>query len=340
MALRATRDIIAVAASAGGVFALRRLLGALPGDLPASVVIVTHLPASGNSMLASVLARAGSLPAEFAKDGEVLKAGQVYVAPANRHLFVVDGTLRLSAGPRQNGLRPAADPLFFSAALAGGPRVIGVVLSGTLDDGAAGAAVIERHGGIVAVQDPAEADYDGMPRAALAATNQAFSGSVEEIAGFLVQMTGVELGTDVPARDLDVERQVIELMNPPLARQGRSAVTFAGMTCPECGGPVYSNTPPEPLRFECLIGHAWSPNTLLEGQTLSLERALGVAARQLEERMLLTGRMAESATARGHHLSARRFREATDETRQALETIRNLLDGVSAAPEPDHGEVG
>jgi two-component system, chemotaxis family, protein-glutamate methylesterase/glutaminase len=183
----AQRDIVVVAASAGGIEVLRGLLSRLPADLPASLLIVLHIPASSGGALANILDRSGPLPASAAKDGEDIRPGHVYVAPPDHHLLIEDGHVQLSHGPRQNGHRPAADPLFTSAAAACGIRVLAVVLSGTLDDGAAGAAVVERCGGLVAVQDPAASAYAGMPKAALAATRRPKVLSIPEIASLIVQ---------------------------------------------------------------------------------------------------------------------------------------------------------
>ena len=157
------RDIIVVAASAGGLMPLRAFLAGLPADLPASVLVVLHIPATGGQALPGILDRSGPLAAGSAQDGEMLTHGRVYVAPADRHVLVVNGSIQLSQEPRQNGVRPAADPMFRSAALYGGPRVLAVVLSGTLDDAARGCGAVEQHGGRVLVQDPAEAAYPGMP---------------------------------------------------------------------------------------------------------------------------------------------------------------------------------
>jgi hypothetical protein len=139
MATTRGRDIVVVAASAGGVEALRGLLSQLPAPIPATLLIVLHVPAAGGKVLPSILGRAGLLPASAAADGEVPLPGHVYVAPPDCHMLLVGDKIRLSQGPRHNGHRPAADPLFISAALSGGPHTIAVVLSGTLDDGAAGA---------------------------------------------------------------------------------------------------------------------------------------------------------------------------------------------------------
>ncbi|WP_329244777.1 chemotaxis protein CheB [Actinoallomurus sp. NBC_01490] len=328
----ATRDVVTVAASAGGVTALQKFLSSLPADLPATVLIATHLPASGNSTLAGVLQRSTSLRVAFARPGDLLELGHVLVAPANHHMIVTDGGVQLSQGPRQNGVRPSADPLFCSAALAAGPRALGIVLSGTLDDGAVGAAAIERHGGLVAVQDPAEASYDGMPNAALDATENAFCGSLEKIAEMVVREARTPVGPVPLRRDRELERRVADLLSPASAPEERPPGSFAGLSCPDCGGPIYTAaaTGGSHLnRYECLIGHAWSPRSLLENQATAVERALNMAARQLEERMLLTARLSEGAADRGHKVSAAQFRRVSEDTRNALETIRGLLAEIS-----------
>jgi two-component system chemotaxis response regulator CheB len=182
------RDIVVVAASAGGLEPLRVMLAGLPADLPASVHIVLHISATGGRALPHILDRAGPLSCESAVDGAPVRHGRVYVAPPDRHTLIADGRTRLSRGPKQNGLRPAADPLFRSAALFGGPRTTAVVLSGTLDDAALGSATVERQGGAVLVQDPAEAAYQGMPQSALAVTQRATVLEAGQLAAAITQL--------------------------------------------------------------------------------------------------------------------------------------------------------
>ena len=187
MSIAQRRDIVVVGASAGGIEVLRELLSRLPGGLRAAVLVVLHIPPTSGGALANILDRSGPLPAAAAQDGEEIQPGHVYVAPPDRHLLIDGSRVLLSHGPRQNGHRPAADPLFTSAAATCRSRVLAVVLSGTLDDGAAGAAVVERRGGLVAVQDPATSAYAGMPAAALAATQRARVLAVPEIAALIVR---------------------------------------------------------------------------------------------------------------------------------------------------------
>jgi two-component system, chemotaxis family, protein-glutamate methylesterase/glutaminase len=192
------RDIIVVAASAGGLMPLRAFLGGLPADLPASVLIVLHIPATGGHALPGILDRSTPLTAGAAEDGERLAHGRVYVAPADHHVLVAGGRIRLSQAPRQNGVRPAADPMFQSAARYGGPRVVAVVLSGTLDDAALGCAAVERCGGRVLVQDPDEAAYPGMPASALAATQHAMALPVTDLARLAGQLASGTEPDSVP----------------------------------------------------------------------------------------------------------------------------------------------
>jgi two-component system chemotaxis response regulator CheB len=166
-----THDVVVVGASAGGIDALTRIVSRLPGDLPAAVFVVLHVSAGATSVLPAILTRHGRLPARHATSGEAIEPGTIYVAPPDHHLVLEAGSIALSRGPRENRVRPAIDALFRSAAVAYGARVIGVVLSGYLDDGAAGLAVIKKHGGLAIVQDPDDAQCAGMPRAALEAVD-------------------------------------------------------------------------------------------------------------------------------------------------------------------------
>lgn len=179
---------IGIAASAGGVEALRRLAARLPADLNAAICVVLHIPATGRSLLAPILDRDGALAAVVAHDGDPLRRGVIYVAPADHHLLVRQTTVELSRGPKENGVRPAADPLFRSLASSWGTSAIGVVLSGALADGAAGVAAIAEAGGTVIVQDPSDAEVSGMPASAIAATTPDFTVPLAELGGLLERL--------------------------------------------------------------------------------------------------------------------------------------------------------
>ena len=183
-------DTIVIGASSGGIEALRRLLGEMPPDLPAAVFVVVHLPGEAPSVLARILDRAGPLKAVNPEDGEEVRAGRVYVARPDRHLLIEDGRVRLTHGPKENRHRPAVDALFRTAAVARGPRVVGVVLSGAMDDGTAGLLAVKRRGGVAVVQDPGEALFSGMPESALRYVDVDYCLPLGEMAPLLSRLSG------------------------------------------------------------------------------------------------------------------------------------------------------
>lgn len=336
MATTRGRDIVVVAASAGGVEALRGLLGQLPRPTSATLLVVLHVPAAGGKVLPRILGRAGSLPASAAADGEVPLPGHVYVAPPDCHMLLVEDKIRLSQGPRHNGHRPAADPLFISAALSGGPYTMAVVLSGTLDDGAAGAAAVERQGGLVAVQDPEESAYDGMPRAAIAATRHARVLRLPELAAFIDQESRRPVPGAEITPDADLARQLGVFLEPA-PRPAAEPSPWSGVTCPECGGPLGQEDASVPVRFECQAGHGWSPESLLAAQAAGIERALWAAVLRLEERSRLHQLLSDTAEHQGYPISASGFRASARSARSSAREIRKLLEspgetGITGAP--------
>jgi two-component system, chemotaxis family, protein-glutamate methylesterase/glutaminase len=326
------RDIVVVAASAGGLEPLRTLLAALPADFPASVLVVLHIPATGGRTLPRILDRAGPLSAEAAVDGEALRPGRIYVAPPDLHLMVVDGWVRLSRGPRQNGVRPSADPLFRSAALYGGPRTVGVVLSGTLDDAALGAATVEQRGGRVIVQDPADAAYGSMPSCALATTQHAEARAAGQIAALLVDLAAQQAGPFLGPPPAELESEIHGLLASD-PRIDPAARDYSGFTCPDCGGPLYHTPERGADSYDCLVGHRWSPESLLEEQGAAVERAMWLAIRSLDERRRLTERLAAGARDQGHPISAARFEAASTEAALAADVIRDATGRMTPVTE-------
>jgi two-component system chemotaxis response regulator CheB len=329
------RDVVAIGASAGGVEALRALAGGLPPDYPGAVLMVLHVPRDGPTALPAIISRSGPLPAELAVDGEELRRGRIYVAPNDRHLLVIDGHLRLSRGPTENGHRPAIDPLFRSVARFCTARAIGVVLSGARDDGAAGLAMIAAHGGTTVVQDPADALYPSMPRAAIEHVRPDHLVPAAKLGGLLGEITGRDLpGFPSPPDDplLDAEVAIANLA--PITTDDL-AVAPAGYGCPSCGGSLFE-IPGSPLpRYRCRIGHAWSPDSLLDEQAVALEGALWMALRALEEKSALSRRMAANRVGR-RSSTGPRFHDIADEAEAAGATIRDLITRIGAgAPVPE-----
>ncbi len=332
-------DIVVVGASAGGVEALSELFSRLPGDVPASFFVVLHVPDRGTSLLPGILSRRGALPAVHPRDGAPIEPGRVYVAPPGFHLLVKRGEVRLVRGPRENGARPAVDPLFRTAALAYGRRVVAVVLSGTLDDGTAGLQAVKAAGGTAIVQDPAEALYAGMPRSA--AEHVAVDGvlPLAQVAELLVRLARTEVeedkGDDV-SDELKPEIDAVE-MDPRLVHGDDHPGTPSGYTCPECHGSLWEIQEGELMRYRCRVGHAYSVETLLSEQSTAMEAALWTALRALEERASLSRGLAERMERRGHPQLASRYRDEEVETRDRAELIRRVLLAGGAAGAEEQG---
>jgi two-component system chemotaxis response regulator CheB len=320
------RDVIVVGASAGGVEALRALAAGLPPEFPGVVLVVLHIPRDSPSALSAILTRSGPLPASMARDGEKLEPGRIYVAANDHHLLVLDGHVRLSRGPAENGHRPAIDPLFRSAARAWGRRVIGVVLSGTRDDGASGLESIVDRGGVGVVQDPDDALHAAMPRAAMGVAEHVVAAS--KMGSLIAGLVAAELPDAAQSRAdplLDAEVAMSELS--PLTTEDLD-LPAAGYGCPSCGGALFQVTDKPVPRFRCRIGHAWSPESLLDEQAVALEGALWMALRALEEKSALSRRMA--GVHRNESASGRRFRELADDAEAAGEAIRRLIDQIGS----------
>lgn len=319
----AHRDIILIGASAGGVQALSELVAGLPSDLPAAVFVVLHVSPYGRSAMPVILSRAGKLPATHAQDGEEVRPGHVYVAPPDHHLVLQDGVVRLSRAPTENAQRPAVDVLFRTAAQTYRRRVMAVVLTGNLDDGTAGLAVVKRHGGTAVVQDPGEADYPSMPRSAIANVEVDHVLPLAGIAPLLVELASVPLEGPEPVdpEDPDMKEELEH------GQDHEEHGVPSDLTCPECGGSLRESRVEEVVHFRCRTGHAYSPETLLAEQHDVIEAALWAAVRSLQENAALARRMARrisQGSRLGLHAEQRYERRAEEAERHA-EVLRRML---------------
>lgn len=334
----AGNDIIVIGASAGGVQALSEVVASLPHDLPAAVFAVLHVTPFGRSALPQILNRSSTLIARHPEDGEEIRPGHVYVAPPDRHLALDHGRVRLGRGPTENGHRPAVDVLFRTAARAYGPRVVGVVMTGNLDDGTAGLALIKQRGGITVVQDPEEADYPGMPESALRNVAVDHVLPIAGIGSLLADLArnGGNGGNGnrtlpPPAGDPEgADPGDIETAEEEAWLYGGAP---SGLTCPECAGALWEITNGEgPLHFRCRTGHAYSPESLLAKQNGSLEAALWAAVRSLEESAALTRRLEKRFESIGSPVSRERFRSRAETAERHAALLREiLLEEVGAA---------
>jgi two-component system, chemotaxis family, protein-glutamate methylesterase/glutaminase len=320
------RDIIAIGASAGGVEALIRLVKALPEDLPAAIFIVLHFPASEKSLLPKILSKYTALPIQQAVDQAMIQPGQIYVAPPNYHLLLKQGYMSLIKGPKENGHRPAIDPLFRTAARAYGNRVIGIVLTGMLDDGTAGLMEIKQQKGMAIVQDPEDALFSGMPTSAIKHVQVDHILPLAKITPALIDLLQEPIApTDKQAildeTETSDKADQFEEMPPSDERNGEPS----RFICPECGGSLWELQDQPFLRFRCRTGHAYSQQSLMAEQSDKLEAALWNALRLLDERIGLLSRMSEQASDRHHELSAQRYEDKLEDLRQSAELIRHAL---------------
>src|SRR5262245_17632513 len=310
MERRARRDIVVIGGSAGGVEALLKLSSRLPADLRAGVLAVIHSSWGGPGLLAQLVSRGSSIGASFAEDGEAIRYGQMLLAPPDSHLTVQDGCAGVRRGPRENGFRPAIDPLFRTAALNYGPRVIGVILSGALDDGAHGLLEIKRQGGMALVQHADEALFSSMPLAAIRSVDVDDMLPITDLAARIVAVAGHGKRDGSPAAP-----------DRPVAQEDASS----GFTCPQCGGALWEEVDAKTLRYRCSGGHRFAETTLLAHQANEVEGALWSGLYALEEGVALRQRMASHAIQSGLKSAARSFRDGANATEAKAERIRRVL---------------
>jgi two-component system chemotaxis response regulator CheB len=316
------RDIIVIGGSAGSGAVLQQIMADLPGDLPASIFVATHVPSQSAGYLAQMLARTSSLSVVEAIDGQPIQHGFVYVAVPDRHLLVVDGTMRLGDGPRENMTRPSIDPLFRSAALSHGPSAVGVILSGMLNDGASGLRAIKECGGTAIVQHPLDAEADQMPLAALEVVD---ADQVVPAAGIGRVLNEVSRSKAGPARPPPPSLQ-LEVEIAAGARLGsgklREIADPSALSCPDCHGVLSEVRGQHPLRFRCQIGHAYTAESLVD-ERREVDEAMRVALRIMEERVTLVTRMAQDARATGRQAVAELYEARAGEYARYAETLRS-----------------
>jgi two-component system chemotaxis response regulator CheB len=321
----ANRDVIVIGGSAGATAPLKQILCGLVADLPAAVFVVLHIPSHGIGILSTVAAAAGKLPVRQAEDGMSIEHGNIYLAAPDRHLLVFENRIVLGRGPRENMARPAIDALFRSAALHHGPRVIGVVLSGLLSDGAAGLDAIKRCGGLALVQDPKDAISDEMPLRALEATTADLC-----VPGARIGDVLSDLVQEAPGARLPIPPEIrLEVEIAAGERIGSDRLTGiadpAALTCPSCGGVLSEVRERHPLRFRCQVGHAFTADILAKEQEGRVDEALRIALRIIEERAELVHRMAEDGRLSGRLAVARMYAARAKEYREYADMIRRAV---------------
>ncbi|MGE5207180.1 MAG: chemotaxis protein CheB [Chlamydiota bacterium] len=318
--------MVVMGGSAGGIPPIQRVLSALPSDFPASIFVTIHTAAEGPRLLSDVFNRMSSLPVTYAGDCETVRKSHIYLAPPDRHLLLVNGSMRLTTGPRENRHRPAIDPLFRSAARAYGGRVVAVLFSGLLDDGTAGLKAVSRQGGVAIVQDPGEARFASMPQNAVRNDSPQYVLPVRQIASTLITLVngrGWPGSEDGPGSELDNEVKIaaVDMSAIEHKKPGSPSV----YSCPECNGILWEIQEGELLRFRCRVGHAYGAKSLLASKKEELEGALWAALRTLEEKAALHRRLSEHAAIGLNRRVAKQFRQSAEDLQQQAQTIRTLL---------------
>ncbi|HEY1373385.1 MAG TPA: chemotaxis protein CheB [Candidatus Binatia bacterium] len=320
----APNRIIVIGASSGGIEALSEVVAGLPEDLPAPVFVIIHVPARSISILPDILNRAGPLTAAHAKDNEKIKPGRIYVARPDFHMLIRNGQIRLVRGPKENNTRPAIDPTFRTAARVYGPRVVGVILSGSLDDGAAGLHAIKARGGVTIAQDPQDALFPDMPQNAISSVNIDHILRKIDIAPLLDRLAREPVEISAPGVPEMMEKETdIEAMTIPTEEEKPGTPSAYG--CPECGGVLWELHDGEMLRFRCRVGHGYSAEGLLSEQSEQLDVALWSAFRALEENASLARRLAERAKHHGNKMLINRFEERARNASEQADAIKKLL---------------
>lgn len=323
-------DRIVIGTSAGGVQALCELVSKLPPSLKAAIFIVLHIPRHSPSLLPSILSRQSRLPVTHAQSGEEIKLGRIYVAPPDQHLLIEDGYMKLVHGPRENLHRPSIDALFRSAARAAGLRTVGVVLTGTRDDGKAGMRAIQKMGGATVVQDPRDATFPGLPLNIINEIDVDYTVPLVEIPPLLVHLTQraapLEGSGEVP-EEIEIESKIAEqeMESDELIDSVKKIGRISTLTCPECNGALWEMNDDEMLRYRCHVGHAFSMESLNEGHAQMLETALWSALRALDEKLILSKRMAQHAENTDRPAALRLLQQRVKQTEEQAAIIRQVL---------------
>lgn len=319
------RDIIVIGGSAGAVEAALELFRGLPPDLSATFFVVIHTSPNGDGRLSGLIDRAGHLGCSLAVDGEEFAPGKIYLAVPDHHLIVHDRLMRVVRGPRENRHRPAIDPLFKSAAVSHGPRVIGVILSGTLDDGSAGLFLVKKLGGLAVIQDPADSIFPAMPLNAMNAVEADHVTLLKDMPALLARLSKESGGKPMDARQED--RTEAEIAENKLVSEDemRKVAEPSIFNCPDCNGTLFEYKDGGMLRFRCSIGHALGAETLLAEQSNQIEAALATSLRSMSENKRLYERLLEDFGKRKMAHSEEEMKGKIGEIEKHIQVIRNLL---------------
>lgn len=319
------RDIVVIGTSAGGVNALLQLVKDLPSTLKASIFIVIHTAARNPTLLQELLQPHTTLPVITPEHGQMIHQGHIYIAPPRFHMTIKKERIYLSRGPRINHCQPAIDPLFRSSALHYGMRVIGIILTGMLDDGTVGLSFIKNRGGISIVQNPQDAQYPEMPSSALSNVPVDYCVALSEIASLITKLTKTSVKTKPkPIPDWMHTESKLSTTDITSAEELNRLGKISPFACPECHGNLWEINKDKVLRYRCRIGHAFGPLSLAAVHDETMENILWSAVRILEENSELYQRIAER-THINHVRTASLYQHKAKVAEQKAKNLKEML---------------
>lgn len=325
----AKRDIVVIGSSAGGVLALKELVTSLPADFNAPIFVVQHVAAYANSLLPEILSHAGALKAIHPKDGDLIKSGYIYLAPPDHHLLIEKDRVLVKKGPKENRFRPSIDALFRSAAYTFGSRVVGVVLTGLLDDGTSGMWSIKRLGGLGIVQTPDDAQFSSMPVSVLEYVAVDYVVPMAELGDLLSRIT-TEYAPDTPELSNEESHRLKTEIDIAAQKNAFEMGTLnigelSPITCPECSGVLVRFSEGKLIRYRCHTGHTYTAGALLAEVDKSIEDNLWKSARAIEEAVLLLEESGRVTAQGGDETTAKRFFNKAKENRDRAERLHQFI---------------
>ncbi|MCW3117216.1 MAG: hypothetical protein JWM28_1298 [Chitinophagaceae bacterium] len=317
--------VIVVGASAGGLSALKQLLGQFESDIPAAILVVLHIsPVINEGFIPGTLQSSTSLKVLKAENNLFLETGCIYVAVPDAHLLVKENYLLLGFGPEENRWKPSIDVLFRSAAVAYGERCIGIILTGLLNDGTAGMDAIKRCGGVTIIQDPKQAEFPEMPLSVLENIHVDYCLTLDKMAPAVQKIFQKEVTTSTAPKEILAEAAIIEKM-----QTGSYAVSQIGdptvYACPDCGGILWEIKNGEFARYRCHIGHSYTEEDLLLKQTNAMHSTLWISLRIMEERKSLLEKIARQNRQKGYNRTSKEYELKAAQLEQHINKMKGIL---------------
>jgi two-component system chemotaxis response regulator CheB len=330
------KNVIVIGASAGGLKATIELVKKIPADLPVAIFVVIHVSkASMPQIIIQQLQKYTTYRCLLPQGEEKIQVGCLYFAPPDFHLLVKADTVKLIKGPHENRWRPSIDVLFRSAAAAFNSRVIGIVLSGMLDDGTSGMSAIKRSGGTCIVQEPAEAEYTDMPQNVLNNVAVDYRVPVADMGYIIDDVVSKPLRHVTIPEDIKLEAEITERMSSDITELKKIGEQ-SDFTCPDCGGSLFQIKEEKHPRFRCFTGHVYTGELLMEKQGEAVEESLWISIRMLEERRNLLLNLGRREAA-GNIMD--NYQDRADELEVHIKRLKDLLVTISKTGLPDDGYV-